>query len=155
MGRGWKLKLPDALWAYHTANKTPIGMSPYQLVYRKTCHLPIEMEHRAHRAIRKWNMDLKLAGEYWRRQISELKEWRDKAYYSVSIYKERTKRWHDKRWTPKNFKPGDKGIAFSIPGSSCLVTGSYEANGKDRTTSSTHHLMEPSRYMMTMVTPIR
>ena len=42
------------------------------------------------------------------RQISELEEWRDKAYHNVSIYKERTKRWHDKRLKPKVFNPGGK-----------------------------------------------
>ena len=36
-GKGWKSKLPEALWAYRTAYKTPIGMTPYQLVYGKTC----------------------------------------------------------------------------------------------------------------------
>jgi hypothetical protein len=114
MGKGWKLKLPDALWAYRTTYKTPIGMSPYQLVYEKTCHLPVELEHRAHYAIRKWNIDLKLAGEYRRRQISELEEWRDRAYHSASIYKERTKRWHDKRLKPRNFNPREKGITFQF-----------------------------------------
>ena len=45
IGKGWKDKLPDALWAYRTAYKTPIGMSSFQLVYEKSCHLPVELEH--------------------------------------------------------------------------------------------------------------
>ena len=48
MGKGWNDKLPYALWAYRTAYKTPIGMSPFQLVYGKNYHLPVELEHRAH-----------------------------------------------------------------------------------------------------------
>ena len=48
MGIGWKHKLPEALWAYRTAYKRPIVMSPYQLVYGKTCHLPVELEFKAH-----------------------------------------------------------------------------------------------------------
>ena len=41
MGTLWKDRLPDALWAYRIAYKTPLGMSPYQLVYGKTYHLPV------------------------------------------------------------------------------------------------------------------
>ena len=48
MGKGWKSKLPEALWAYRTAYKTPIGMTPYQLVYGKTCHVPVELEFKSH-----------------------------------------------------------------------------------------------------------
>jgi hypothetical protein len=47
MGRSWKSKLSENLWVYRTTIKTLIIMTPYQLVYRKTYHLPVELEHKA------------------------------------------------------------------------------------------------------------
>jgi transposase InsO family protein len=56
MGRTWRSKLCEALWAFQMAYKRPIRIRPYQLVYGKTCH------HRG-----------------------ELEEWREKAPQSQAI----------------------------------------------------------------------
>lgn len=44
----WSIKLNNVVWAYRTTYKTPIGMSPFHLIYDKSCHLPIELEHKAY-----------------------------------------------------------------------------------------------------------
>ena len=92
--KDWVLKLDDALWAYRTAFKTPIRLTPYQLVYGKS---------KAYWATRALNFDLKKAGEKRLLQLNELDELRMNAYENAKLYKDRTKFWHDSHLSKKEF----------------------------------------------------
>nr|GEW01893.1 reverse transcriptase domain-containing protein [Tanacetum cinerariifolium] len=109
----WSDKLEDALWAFRTAFKTPIVCTPYMLVYVKSCHLPLELEHKAFWALKHANFDLKTASDHWKLQLNELSELRDQAYENSLIYKERTKKLHDAKIKNRIFNVGDQVLLFN------------------------------------------
>nr|GEX95683.1 reverse transcriptase domain-containing protein [Tanacetum cinerariifolium] len=83
----WSDKLEDALWAFRIAFKTPVGCTPYRLVYGKACHLPLELKHKAFWALKHANFDLKTA--------------------------ERTKKLHDAKIKKRIFNVGDQVLLFN------------------------------------------
>ncbi|GJZ15472.1 reverse transcriptase domain-containing protein [Tanacetum coccineum] len=85
----WAYKLDDALWAFRTAYKSPIGSTPLRIVYGKACHHPIEMDHKAYWALKNVNLDLDTIGKY------------------------RVKRWHYAKIMDKEFHEGDEVLVFN------------------------------------------
>ncbi|GJV93087.1 reverse transcriptase domain-containing protein [Tanacetum coccineum] len=104
----WSDKLDDALRAFCTGYKTPIGCTPYKLVYGKACHLSVELEHKAYWALKHTNFDIKTAGDHRKVQLNELYELCDHAYENSLIYKEKTKRIHDAKIKNRVFNVGDQ-----------------------------------------------
>ena len=111
--KDWSTKLSDALWAYRTAFKTNLGMSPFRIVYGKGCHLPVELEHRAVWAIKELNLNLNMAGSQRKLQLSELEEIRNDCYENSKIYKEKTRKFHDQSISRKTFAPDQKVLLYN------------------------------------------
>ncbi|WZZ26788.1 hypothetical protein YC2023_010189 [Brassica napus] len=111
--KDWSIKLDDALWAYRTAYKTPLGTTPFNLVYGKACHLPVELEYKVLWAVKLRNFDIKSAKEKRLLQLNELDEIRLDAFENSRFYKEKTKAFHDKKILKREFSAGDQVLLYN------------------------------------------
>ncbi|XP_016540803.2 uncharacterized protein LOC107841372 [Capsicum annuum] len=109
----WSWKLDDALWAYRIVFNTPISMSPYQLVYGKAYHLPIELEYKVLWALRRLNLNWNEATELRLRQLNEIDEFCLSVYEREDLYKEKMKKYHDRRIVKREFLKGDWVLLFN------------------------------------------
>ncbi|XP_006596747.1 uncharacterized protein [Glycine max] len=96
-----------------TAYRTPLGMSPYKVVFGKACHLPMEIEHYVYWVVKGCNMTFAEAGIERKLLLQELEEICVEAYENSKIYKEKFKRFYDSRIFRKEFHIGKKVLLFN------------------------------------------
>ncbi|KAM6572527.1 uncharacterized protein LOC115700234 [Cannabis sativa] len=85
-------------------------MSPYWLVFGKACTGGVRTQGVLGNEDSEHGFN---AGQKRLLQLDELEEFWNEAYENTKIYKERTKRWHDRNLVRKEFQPGQQVLLFN------------------------------------------
>ncbi|XP_027348039.1 uncharacterized protein LOC113859471 [Abrus precatorius] len=111
--KDWSKLLDDTFWAQRIAYRTPLGMSPFRVVFGKACHLPLEIEHRSYWAVKSCNMTLKQAKKERKLSFQELDKLCLQAYENSRMYKEKVRKFHDTKILRKEFFVRQKVLLFN------------------------------------------
>lgn len=108
----WSHRLSEAIWAYRTTWKTPIGFTPFEMVYGKSTMMSIEFEHKTLRITLQLNMTLSEAQKEHIQQLNALDEWREMVVQQTELIQNQRAKWHDKYIKEKKFKAGDWALMY-------------------------------------------
>ncbi|RDX98494.1 Retrovirus-related Pol polyprotein, partial [Mucuna pruriens] len=87
--KDWSRLLEDTLWAHRTTYRTLFGISPYRIVFGKTCHLLIKKEHHAYWAVKRCNLAFDQVGKERKLQLQELQDLRLEPCENSKVYKDK------------------------------------------------------------------
>lgn len=74
----------------------------------------MELEHKAYWAPKVLNFNLDQVSDKRKIQVNEILEFQQDTYENAKIYKEKTKRWHDKHIMRKEFEIWKKVLLFKL-----------------------------------------
>ncbi|RDX75725.1 pol, partial [Mucuna pruriens] len=103
----------DQAEGHRTAYRTLLGISPYQIIFDKACHLLVEIEHRTYWAVKQCNLTYNQAGKQRKFQLQKLDELCLEAYENSQIYKQKVKQFHDQQILRKEFQVGQRVLLFN------------------------------------------
>lgn len=101
------------LWVYITAYKTPLGLSPYRIIYGKACRLPIELQHKGFWDIKHFNFNLTSVGQARMLQLNKLEDHMLFTYDNVELYTNKIKKWHKRKFQKRELAEGERVLLFN------------------------------------------
>ncbi|XP_020271118.1 uncharacterized protein LOC109846304 [Asparagus officinalis] len=113
--RDWDEKLGESLWAYRTTVRTPIGATPYSLVYGCEVVLPLEIQIPSLCIALATGMTTEESHQQRLAELEALDEKRLEAQQHIEFYRARISKAFDKKVKHRSFKEGELVLAVRRP----------------------------------------
>ncbi|KAJ4746577.1 hypothetical protein LUZ62_080982 [Rhynchospora pubera] len=113
--REWHEKLPEALWAYRTTERTPTQSTPYSLVFGVEAVLPLEVELPSLRIAMHNEMPFSKQAQLRLEEFEALDEKRLIAQQNLELYRAQMTRAYNKLTRPRTFQEGELVLVLRRP----------------------------------------